>query len=250
MVSQKNFFHPNAVRVWSGYMFPNLDNEGFNKLLGEDFIPAAVKMQIDTGLKAYIPTVLSGLPNKPELVPDETAILFWDSQEKYKKSFTMLGMRIYSLIHKPVFEYPKSRSGFPILFDGTIADNQPVYLFDKSADWMTGNVKHLVAQLPSNTDPEALRDAIAKTLTTIREQIPLEGAIACLRDGHLVYWELSSEEKEHSGIPLLKEILPDWKKEFTSEPKSIPAELWDDWSGINIYAGCCFNMQFDRRDNV
>ena len=67
------------------------------------FVPSTVLMQIDIGLEGYIPSVLGGLEGKPDTVPDETAILFWESQQTYRDGFKTLAVRTYTLTHGAVY---------------------------------------------------------------------------------------------------------------------------------------------------
>src|SRR5579862_9270454 len=90
---------PNAVRVWRGYKEPRLQLDQFYSKLGTVFVPSTVLMQINAGLYSYTPTVPAGLTGKPDMVPDETAILFWDSQETYWNGFNTLAVRTYTLTH-------------------------------------------------------------------------------------------------------------------------------------------------------
>ena len=78
---------PDAVRVWRGFRLPALSINQFYSKLGSVFVPATVKMQVEAGLRSYTPTVPGGLPGKPDSVPDETAILFWESQATYWNGF-------------------------------------------------------------------------------------------------------------------------------------------------------------------
>ncbi|EGG42054.1 hypothetical protein Nlim_1069 [Candidatus Nitrosarchaeum limnium SFB1] len=163
-------------------------------------------------------------------------------------------MRIYSLVHQPVFAFPESKADFPILFNGSLVSDQPVYLFDKPADWMNGDIKHLVAARPSKIDSNEFYTIISETLSRIQNQVSLEGAIACVGEDYLVYWELSanvtSSDDQASGISLLNEVLPNWKQNFIAESKSIPVGLWNNWNGINVHPGDCFNMKFHRREDI
>jgi hypothetical protein len=83
-------FPADAVRVWRGFRQPELTLDQFYDKLGSVFVPATVKLQVQAGLQTYVPTVLAGLPGKPDSVPDETAILFWESQQTYWDGFTTL----------------------------------------------------------------------------------------------------------------------------------------------------------------
>jgi hypothetical protein len=244
---------PSAVRVWRGFRLPDLELAQFYAKLGTVFVPATVLMQVDAGLHAYAPTVPAGLPGKPDTVPDETAILFWSSQATYWNGFTRLAVRTYTLTHNGVYltQNNQSRADFPVPFAGALTADQPVYLFEKPADWMHGAIAHLVAARPARLDPASFFGGVAKTLANIRETIALDGAIACVGNDYLVYWELGplapGAKQGPSGIPLLQAQLTDWSQSFATAPTFLPIGLWDEWSGMDVRAGSSFNMQFKRR---
>ncbi len=244
---------PNAVRVWRGYRLPTLPLDQFYSKLGTVFVPATVLMQIDAGLCSYTPTVPAGLNGKPDTVPDETAILFWESPETYWNGFTRLAVRTYTLTHGGVYltANSQSRADLPVLFSGSLKADQPVYLFDKAVDWMHGTINHLVAERGANIDPAAFQAGVAKVLSTIQKQLPLDGAIACVGNDYLVYWELRDAEPgtpaPPSGIPQLQAALAGWSQVFTPAPTFVPVGLWDEWAGMDVRAGSSFNMQFTRR---
>jgi hypothetical protein len=245
---------PNAVRVWRGFRLNSLPPDQFYSKLGSVFIPATVKLQIDAGLHSYTPTVPAGLTGKPDTVPDETAILFWRSQETYWNGFTRLAVRTYTLTHNGVYitsGSPLSRADFPVLYNGaaSLGIDTPVFIFDKEADWMNGSIKHLVAERPAGVDAIAFKASIAQVLDKI-QKIALDGAIACIGNDYIVYWELSSKapgtNNSPSGIPLLQAILTGWLKVFTPAQTFLPIGIYDEWAGMDVCAGSSFNMQFER----
>lgn len=248
---------PKSVRVWCGYRHHSMHVKDFQDKLGDVFIPACVKMQTELGLTAYIPTVLLGIRDKESFVPDETALVFYKSQETYRDCFNTLAMRIYALDHRGVFSFEKdeygfqSYSDFPILHNGTLEFKKPVYLFEKSVDWMNGKSKHFVGVRPSKMKSDEFQKMVSKIISTIQKNKKLDGAIACIDRDYLVYWELVHEHDENdvaSGIPLLEDAFKEWKECFTARDMSLPKGLWDDWEGItNIDAGSCLNMVFDRK---
>lgn len=231
---------PDAVRVWRGFRQASLPQAEFFKRLGETFIPSTVEMQIQNGLDVYIPTIPCGLKNKPDTVPDETAILFWDSQQTYHDGFLTLAGRTYTLTHGGCYT-PESRADFPILFSGKLALNTCYYLIDKSADWMHGNVHHLVAQAP--------KDGLQKyqeIIAGIQERGQVDGAIVCVGDDYIVYWQLNGE-----ADPGFQELATasEWKLIREANPYHFPkgSALWDKWPGMNVVPGDSFNMQFIRQ---
>ncbi len=246
---------PDAVRVWRGFRSPALSTGEFHNELGATFLPATVKMQSNAGLCSYIPTVVAGLPGKPDSAPDETAILFWGSQTAYRNSFNRLAVRIYTLTHNGVYaiQNHQSRADFPVLFKSRLVVDQPSYLFEKPADWMRGAVNHLVAARPAATEPSTFQAAVANALADIQKQDRLDGAIACVGADYLVYWELEpvtpSLTQPPSGLPLMQSVLTDWSQVFAPAATSLPIGLWDEWEGMDVQAGSSFNMQFDRKPN-
>lgn len=252
---------PDAVRVWRGFRLPALDIEKFYSDLGTVFIPATVKFQIDAGLHSYTPTVPAGLIGKPDWVPDETAILFWKSQQTYWNGFTRLSVRTYTLTHNGVYVTagtpPPSRADFPIMFTGinSLDVDAPVFLFNNDADWMNGTIRHLIAERPRNVDINTFKASIADVLTKIQALDPkLNGAIACIGNEYLVYWELGQlapgTKNPVSGIPLFQPALTGWQQVLNPAPTFLPIGIYDEWAGMDVRAGSSFNMQFTRSNSI
>ena len=234
---------PDAVRVWRGYRAPTLPLDQFLDRLGTVFVPATVKMQIANGLEGYLPTVPAALPGKPDAVPDETAVLFWDSQQTYADGFKTLAGRTYTLTHGAVYRAP-SGADFPTLFAGSLTAEKPVFLVNKPADWMAGPVRHLIGSRPAAKTPANFRAGLAATLNSIQRACQTQGAIACAGDDYFVYWTLGVAVA--GDFDALTEQL-DWCKPFTCAPTTIDAGLWNEWAGMTIASGDSFNMQFRRR---
>jgi hypothetical protein len=243
---------PDSVRVWRGFRLPELTIDQFCGKLGEVFVPATVKLQVQAGLQVYVPTVLAGVDRKPDSVPDETAILFWESQQTYWDAFKTLAVRAYTLTHNGVYttSSPTSRADFPTPFDGTLEADRPVSLFENAADWMAGPVTHLVGGRPQAKDPGQFRADVGAVLREIQSDAALAGAIACAGDDYVVYWELgpldASTPQLSSVLDLLRSVV-EWHHVFTPVPTPLPVDLWDVWSGMDVKSGSSFNMQFDRR---
>lgn len=247
---------PDAVRVWRGFRLPDLNVAQFYNKLGTVFVPATVLMQIDAGLYSYTPTVPGGLSGKPDAVPDETAILFWESQATYWNGFTRLAVRTYTLTHNGVYvtQDNQSRADFPVLFAGSLTADQPVYLFEKPADWMHGAITHFVAARPPGVDVATFHASAAKVLADIQKTVELDGAIGCVGSDYFVYWELGplapGAKQSPTGVTLLQPVFTGWNQTFTPAPTFLPIHLWDEWSGMDVRAGSSFNLQFNRRNET
>lgn len=251
---------PDAVRVWRGFKSPAMTIDQFYNKLGTVFVPATVKFQIDAGLHSYTPAVLAGLNGKPDYVPDETAVLFWKSQQTYWNGFTRLSVRTYTLTHGGVYitsGTPLSRADFPILFSGidSLSVDAPVFLFDQQADWMNGNIRHLIAERPRDIAIATFKEQVADALAKIQRLNPaLTAAIACLGDEYLVYWELGAlapgTGTPVSGIPLLQPLMTGWNQVLAPAPTYLPIGIYDEWAGMDVRAGSSFNMQFTRNNTL
>jgi hypothetical protein len=233
---------PNAVRVWRGFRLESMAPADFFARLGSVFIPATVEMQVEAGLEAYLPTVPAELPGKPAEAPDETAILFWESQETYQQGFERLAVRTYTLTHASVYQLPQSRADFPLRFAGQLEFDQPYYLVEEPCDWMHGDVIHLVGGRAESLSDDDFRSAISEALAAVQKEAALEGAIVCAGADYLVYWQLGGNQD-------LSEITRccGWSELFHPQETSLPAGLWNIWPGMTVSSGDSFNMQFTRR---
>lgn len=232
---------PEAVRVWRGFRAENMAPTDFFSRLGSVFVPATVEMQVEAGLFAYLPTVPADLPGKPASVPDETAILFWETQDTYQEGFERLAVRTYTLTHAAVYT-PESRADFPARFTGELEFDQPYYLVDAAADWMRDGALHVVGGRNTGVAAEDFRSEVIQALEEVQKDETLAGAIVCVSADYLVYWQLGG------GQDLSKlTSCCDWSEAFQPQPTSLPAGLWDIWPGLTVTSGDSFNMQFTRR---
>jgi hypothetical protein len=214
--------------------------------LGSVFVPATVLMQIDAGLDAYIPSVPAGLPGKPAGTPDETAILFWDSQQNYTDGFGKLAVRAYTLTHGAVYG-PSSGAAFPIPFTGAMAKDQPYFLVDQPADWMHGRVTHFLGARPDTMTPESFRAELSALLSELVTQSRPDGGIACAGDDYLALWTLAADSTPPTGEIANLATVCTWHHSTDATPTQIDAGLWDEWAGLSIASGDTLNMQFARR---
>ena len=106
----------------------------FDKL-ARVFIPIAMQIQRIYGLAAYLPAVLP--KDKPVCLPDEVALVFYESKEAYRATMEYPGGRAYQDMHAIVFSLARSQSGFPEAFAGSVQPGTAYHLLDTKADWQT-----------------------------------------------------------------------------------------------------------------
>jgi len=234
---------PDAVRVWRGFRAATLALPDFLTRLGSVFVPATVQMQIAVGLHAYVPSVPAGLPGKPETVPDETAILFWESQQTYRDGFGTLAVRTYTLTHGACYT-PASRADFPVPFAGELAVDQPYHLLDTPADWMHGQTTHLLLARPAAAAPQAFREEVAALLPALLAEPGLGGAIVCAGADYLALWLLGHAPPD--AVSALA-AAGEWQHTAGAVPTHLEKGLWEQWAGLPIASGDSLTMQFTRR---
>jgi len=237
---------PDAVRVWRGYRIAALEPAAFLADLGSVFIPVTAQLQRLFGLTAYLPTVLP--VSKPDSLPDEIALVFYETQKAYNDTKLRVAGRAYSLLHSAVFQLPdRSQSGFPTKFAGKVEADTPHYLFDDRADWQTGYAHVFVgARKAADTSAQFLK-SLAPVMASIQKHRPagLEGAVVCGSADWVLYWELWADERSSlkgkisdlaglSAQVLLKPF----------ESVAVETSLTADSEGFKVKGGSCLNVRF------
>jgi hypothetical protein len=246
---------PNAVRVWRGFRSRSLTPAKFLDKLGAVFIPSTVQLQPPLGMTAYLPAVVPD--EKPSSVPDEIALVFYESQDVYRETFQTLGGRVYAELHGSVFGQA-SRSDFPILIDaasdsGKLEPDTPYHLFDQETDWQHGSCKVLVGVRKKTQQVEAFHKAVLNWIKRERDRAPLglDGAIVCVSDDCLTYWEHWRDQtvaRETNIESLGKLVTPVMLED--AQPATVSPSLTSPFAGLRIAGGEFLNFQFQRRANL
>lgn len=234
---------PDAVRVFRGRKREDLKHDKFVDKLGRLFMPLTVQMQRIYGLTAYLPAVLP--PSKPTGVPDEIALVFYQTQAAYHDAKQCVGGRAYSESHGLVFDMARSQSDFPTLFANVVDVNRPYYLFERSVDWQAGNTWLHVGTRPKSVKEKQFLEGVGKLAAALCESPgERDAVIFCADEDWLVWWE-------HSQGP--GELAPGLKK-LTDAVSSLPARmlrmpegLTEPYLGLSLNAqGDFVNCQFQR----
>jgi hypothetical protein len=249
---------PDAVRVSWWYRAIGLDRERFQKNLGRIFIPSWVQIMAPLGLTSYFPTAIpeDACPD----VPDETAIVFFESQEVYNGRRDATGGRLagYAL-HQVVFdmsnkEPPRvSYTGWPVPMGDAVAPATSYHLFDDEADWFHGVTDHFVGVRPDALAQDAFLRAVHEGMSALRERRPegLEGLLFGATPDVLMVWAHWDSER-----PGREGLLANLKKKLravldaTAQPAQIPQTLADAWPGLDVRDGDAFDARFIRRKEL
>lgn len=204
-----------GIRVWRGYKsdeFSSKDKHSeFLKKLGQVFIPATAQLLYPLGLKAYFPSIV----NLDSIwLPDEIALVVYDSPDAYEASKKTTVGKAYGLLHQTVFKswknkdkLPHSISGFPEIWSGKIKEGTPVYFFDNSIDWHSGKLKVSYAMVSSLLTPQNLGEIIKKWVNTYSTDSQIDNIILVLEHGYIICWEHMKEESSDSFVKALSSYL-------------------------------------------
>jgi hypothetical protein len=238
---------PDAVRVWRGFRLGALMPPDFLQALGSIFIPATAQLQRLYGLTAYLPTVLP--TSKPDGVPDEIALVFYESQQAYNDTSAIVAGRAYSALHKTVFAFPASQSGFPTLLGSAASLDQPYHLFTGAVDWQEGFSQVFVgARQPSN----AAHKFASQLQHFFQEQQKhpaqgLDGAVFCISANWVLYWE--HWVSESASLKGRISELPKLASRVLLQPsvaQQVEPSLTAHYAGLTGVESKSFNILFPR----
>lgn len=192
---------PDAARVWRGFRRPGLVHAEFLKKIASLFAPATPLFQRPLGLTAYLPAMLP--KEKPDGLPDEIALVYYESQDVYRQARTFVGGQLYADIHDLVFFREKNLSGSPLKFSGALEPNSAVFHFDSAADWQLGASRVSVVARPSGLDGEAYYRQVAEALRTLAAQKPagIDAAVTAVADAYVVHWEHWTSRESLAAAP-------------------------------------------------
>lgn len=236
---------PDAVRVWRGYRLSSLAVPDFLTALGSIFMPVTVQLQRLYGLTAYLPAVPP--TEKAVGVPDEIALVFYETQQAYTDTALIVAGRAYSRLHSTVFDLSISKSGFPVPLPNQLAFDTPYFLFTDAADWQTGFSQVFVGTRSTAMTQEKFAAALLAFLKHVREHRPkgLEGAIVCVNANWVIYWEhWTSEAASLKGYISDLAKLADLVMLKPSATVAIEPSLTAHYPGITVKGGQSFNLRF------
>jgi hypothetical protein len=232
-----------AVRVFRGKSRPMKRSEFIQKL-GTVFMPMTVQMQRLFGLTAYLPAILP--ETKSEGMPDEIALVFYQTQGAYHEAKRCVGGRSYSDLHQLVFDMKASKSTFPELFTGEVQPDKAYHMFPKSVDWQIGS-----ARLYAGTRRSKVREAgFLKKLGQVAAELQkapgnLDAVIFCATKEWLIWWEHSSESTPEPNTRFNEIAVEVFSP--VARRVQVPGNLLRPYSGLTLNsAGDFLNTQFQR----
>jgi len=241
---------PDSVHVWRGFRSPEKDPKGFAEFLGSVFVPACALLQPNAGLRAYLPS-MPPHTDKPAQVPDQTALMFWETPETYHDAFRTVAVRAYTNLHGDVYG-PGSSAAFPKALGKAIEAEQPYYLVERPADWMLGAVRHLIGARPEASSVAEFFAAIYAWADDLRSNLPagIDGGLLCAGENYVVAWLLGCDaDALREPMGALAKSCHVWL-DSELERYVPPADLWDAWPGIELGYPSALNIQLVRPEEA
>lgn len=241
---------PDAARVWSGFRLEGMTTKRFRETLADTFIPSTASLVPELGLNSYLPAILPD--DKPDSVPDEIALVYYESQDVYQAARNTLAGRIYAKLHGIAFAgWPQSWSDFPELLGKSVENEQPYYLFEEAIDWQRGVSRVLVATRKEADDDAAFRKAIYGALDRLRKKRPkgLENVVLSVKEGCLVWWEHWKDAKA-ARTRASKSLEGSLDVLMSTEASRLLIDLAqtrDSRIAGTLHGGECYNVLFTRR---
>jgi hypothetical protein len=235
----------------------------FRDTLGSLFIPAWTQLTAPLGLTAYVPSVPPVCEDVPQ-VPDEIAIVFFESQAVYTARTDFTGGRVCGPLHNTVFGWDdpvpvrRSNTQFPKRMppkgkgelNYSHENYTPYYLFDNKADWYFGQTDVYVGVRPDAFSLDDYPAFVQGELDALRKNRPegLEGLLFIILQDCFIFWAHwdSVSKKKRPLLVALKKKLRE-VMDTTATPAKIPASLSDEFKGIDVKDGDSFAIQFERR---
>ena len=249
---------PGSVYVWRGFKSQTKTWEDFAAFLGSIFVPSCALLQPPVGLRAYVPTMVPQA-NKPAAVPDQTALMFWDTPQSHDLANGCVAVRAYQNLHGDLYDMVRSHTPeVPLALPATAKDfvaEQPYFIFPDEADWMFGKIIHVVGARPARIHPADFLAAVFNWAKQFQQQRPAgaDGALVCAGNDYAVAWVYAA--KPGSGFnSVLKSFaaLVDVQLDISPRTTPMPAGLWNKWSGFDLTkpAYSSMNIQLDRPEKT
>jgi hypothetical protein len=189
---------------------------------------------------------------KPAAVPDQTALMFWATPETHDLANRAIAVRIYQNLHGDAYDLARSHTPeVPVSIAGVtqLVAEQPYFLLDRPADWMLGEVEHLVAARRAEGTPADFLARVHGWAAALQAMPPdgVDGALVCCGSDYVVAWVHGTRRSPGmagalEGLAALTQPV----LRASPRPLSLPAGLWSDWPGLDLTKDSCINVQFAR----
>lgn len=193
-------------RFWRGFKIAGMTSARFRAQLASRFMPATVKINAGKGLVSY--TVAVPPSEKPSVIPDEFALVAYESEEKYRKQASSPEGQRYGRMHWDIFDSKTSKSIVPVRFHelnpDIISADVAYDLVDRSTNWQQGYVTFIIGLRREDVAPADFLKRVTSHLKKSAElfsRYELQGYLVLTTDDyHVAYIKWPSKVEADKAL--------------------------------------------------
>ena len=248
-------------RFWRGFKKADLAWKDFHQALVTDFMPATVKTHGHEGLVSYLVVLPSATDSV--VVPDEAALVAYQSEETYKTVSSTPHGQAYQKKHGDIFtskvspsadllaKQRASRSLVPVAFSTILADDfrrEGAYdVLGQPIDWQTGHSVFFLGLRKPSLRPDFFWDALHKHISYVKTAFPpfgLRGYVVLVdRDYEMAFMNWNTKEAMEKTFQS-----PQGKALMKDAQGLLNTLMWQDFRDFDglVQPGECVNVKFPR----
>jgi hypothetical protein len=207
-------------RLWIGTKKKNVVMTKFMNDLNQIFFSKTIDVGVRKGLLAYQPYVTK-MTNH---LPDEVALVTYESEEKYKTIRSTPDGEAYSALHWEYFDKDISKSTVAIAFSNTVATDIAYEIWPDFKDWQQGDTYLAFYQKPEQTA------TLTSLIQNLMKDRKINDSVIMIKDQFVI--EYRSMKNSMTFHPLNLKIL--------EQAKLIPAAV----NKASVSFGEGLNVQF------
>lgn len=235
-------------RVFRGVKRADVSTTAFLADLGKRFIPAAPKTHAKNGLVAYLPAVPTA--KKAAFLPDEYAVIAYESADVYTKARATPEGNAYSELHWELFDKAASKSVTAVPLDptGQVQADVAYDVMQQPTDWQKGHSAFYVGVRKAGVPAAAFLSRLSQHVALAkREFAPLgmDGYIVvATADYEVAYTHWTSAKAADAALGTVggKRVVADGQG-FMADEQWAPTTAF---SGT-VKPGQAFNVRFQKR---
>jgi len=187
-------------RFWRGTKLRSLSSADFIQGLTQVFIPATVQVGAHQGLLAYEPV----LPAAGLGLPDEVALVSYESKATYDALFATDAGKTYQNLHWQYFDRSASRSLTPQPFSDEVDFEQAYDLHPDYSAWKKGKTTVLVFLRQAGEADEDFLDRAQTHLASHLDNANVQGCVALVSQQ---YWLEYVSSQKTLGDPAASSVI-------------------------------------------
>lgn len=238
----------NYYRFWRGFKKADITSDQLKKQLAGHFMTATVKINAGKGLVSY--TVAVPPADKPAFVPDEFALVAYESEERYRSQAATPEGKKYGLMHWDIFDRNTSKSVVPIKFSETnptkISANVAYDMVGRNTNWQQGYVTFSIGLRKKGVSPaDFLRwmTSHIKQSAELFSKYGLQGYLVLATDDYTVAyvkWPSKADAERAFASEEVREKVVNNAGEFMDSLQSQEARAFDG----TVHDADFINMKF------